>query len=109
MMILIKTLASLLLMIGTLSIAVSQECDTVIESKDTAQIYYFYNNLDSLALGRLHDYRMQLAGVNNYEEIFKETPFFASLGNPGLAYKNLLFNPLRKTGFDFGIHSFDAY
>ena len=108
-MILKKTLASLLLLFGILSMAVSQECDTVIESKDTSQVYFFYHNLDSLALGRLHDYRMQLAGIHRYEEVFKETPFFASLGNPGLAYKNLLFNPLGRSGFGFGVRSFDAY
>ena len=52
---------------------------------------------------------MRLRGINNYELIFKRTPFFASLGNPGLAYKDLLFNPIRKPGFGFGIHTFDAY
>ncbi|MDT8394678.1 MAG: putative porin [Bacteroidales bacterium] len=87
----------------------SQECDTIIESKDTSQVYFFYHNVDSLALGRLHNYRMTLAGIHNYEEIYKETPFFASLGNPGLAYKNLLFNPLSESGFNFGINSFNAY
>jgi hypothetical protein len=87
----------------------AQECDTIIESKDTSEVYYFYHNVDSLALGLLHNYRMHLNGIHNYEEIFKETPFFASLGNPGLAYKNLLFNPLQTPGFNFGIRSFDAY
>ena len=109
MMILKKIIASLLLFIGIISLAISQECDTLIESKDTSQVYFYLHNVDSLALGRLHGYRMQIAGIHNYEEPFKKTPFFASLGNPGLAYKNLLFSPLRKSGFDFGIRSFDAY
>lgn len=87
----------------------AQECDTIIESKDTSEVYFFYNNVDSLALGLLHQYRMNLTGIHNYEKIFEETPFFASLGNPGLAYKNLLFNPINHTGFNFGIRSFDAY
>ncbi|HSG67564.1 MAG TPA: putative porin, partial [Bacteroidales bacterium] len=77
--------------------------------KDTSQVYFFYHNVDSLALGQLHKYDMRLNGINNYEAIFKKTPFFASLGNPGLAYKNLLFNPVEASGFRFGIHSFDAY
>ncbi len=87
----------------------AQECDSIIESKDTSQVYYYIHNVDSLALGRLHHYDMQLTGVQNYNQIFKETPFFAGLGNPGLLYKNLLFNPLKRPGFDFGIRSFDAY
>lgn len=87
----------------------AQECDTIIESKDTSQVYFYYHNVDSLALGRLHSYRMNLNGIHNYEEIYQETPFFASLGNPGLAYKNLLFKPVGDPGFSFGIHSFDAY
>lgn len=90
-------------------IANAQECDTTIESKDTSQVYFFYHNVDSLALGDLHHYNMRLRGIHNYELIFKKTPFFASLGNPGLAYKDLLFNPINKSGFEFGIHSFDAY
>ncbi len=87
----------------------SQECDTLIESNDTSNVFFYYHNVDSLALGRLHDYDMEISGIQNYEEIFKRTPFFASLGNPGLFYKDLLFNPLQRPGFNFGIRSFDAY
>ncbi len=87
----------------------SQECDTLIESKDTSNVFFYYHTVDSLALGRLNDYDMNLSGIQNYDQIFKETPFFASLGNPGLMYKNLLFNPLTRSGFNFGIRSFDAY
>ena len=87
----------------------SQECDTLIESNDTSNVFFYYHNVDSLALGRLHNYDMNLAGIQNYEEIYKVTPFFAGLGNPGLLYKNLLFNPLGRSGFNFGIRSFDAY
>jgi len=87
----------------------AQECDTIIESKDTSNVFFYYHNVDSLALGRLHDYDMEIAGIHNYDQIYKETPFFASLGNPGLLYKDLLFNPLERNGFNFGIRSFDAY
>ncbi|MCD4724729.1 MAG: putative porin [Bacteroidales bacterium] len=99
----------LLLSIILFSPSHSQECDTIIESKDTSNVYFYYHNVDSLALGRLHEYNMTLSGIQNYDQIYKETPFFASLGNPGLLYKNLLFNPNISSGFNFGIHSFDAY
>lgn len=89
--------------------ASAQECDTIIESKDTSQVHFYYHNVDSLALGRMHNYRMQISGIQNYDQIFRVTPFFASLGNPGLAYKDLLFSSIYKNGFNFGIRSFDAY
>jgi len=98
-----------LILSAMMTIATAQECDTIIESKDSSQVYFYYNNVDSLALGRLNDYDMEISGIQNYDQIFKETPFFASLGNPGLAYKNLLFNPLQSNGFNFGTRSFDAY
>lgn len=98
-----------ILFVGMMLNAHGQECDTIIESKDSSQVYYFIHSVDSLALGKLHGYNMELAGIQNYNEIYKLTPFFASLGNPGLFYKDLLFNPVNASGFDFGIRSFDAY
>jgi hypothetical protein len=102
----ILSLFVLLIMISGIS---AQECDTIIESKDTSQVYFYRHNVDSLALGRFHSYRMQISGIQNYDQIYRLTPFFASLGNPGLAYNDLLFNPLRENGFQYGIHTFDAY
>jgi hypothetical protein len=97
----------LILMMGTSLSA--QECDSIVESKDTSSVYFYRHSVDSLALGRLHSYRMQISGIQNYDQIFKSTPFFASLGNPGLAYKDLLFNSLQRNGFQFGLNRFDAY
>jgi hypothetical protein len=101
--------AFFILTTGILLSSQSQECDTIIESKDTTNVLYYFHNVDSLALGRLHPYNMNLAGIQNYNQIYKQTPFFAGLGNPGLFYKNLMFNPLSSPGFNFGIKSFDAY
>jgi len=105
----LKTYLILLIMILSGSQVFSQECDTIIESKDTSDVFFYRHSVDSLALGRLHSYRMHLTGVQNYDQIFNITPFFASLGNPGLMYKNLISNPLSTNGFQFGIRSFDAY
>ncbi|RLD79725.1 MAG: hypothetical protein DRJ15_08785 [Bacteroidetes bacterium] len=104
-----KAFLTLILFAGFLSVSFSQECDTLIESKDTSDVHFYRHNVDSLALGRLHSYRMHISGVQNYDQIFRVTPFFASLGNPGLLYKDLLFNPIHPNGFNFGIRSFDAY
>jgi len=100
---------TLIISLVPLSPVMSQECDTLIESKDTSDVLFYYHNIDSLALGRLHNYDMEISGIQNYDQVYKETPFFAGLGNPGSAYKNLLFNPLSQSGFNFGIRSFDAY
>lgn len=104
-----RTFVFFILLAGFLIPALSQECDTIIESKDTSEVYFYRHSIDSLALGRLHSYRMQISGIQNYDQIYKVTPFFASLGNPGLAYDELLYNPIYKNGFNFGTRSFDAY
>lgn len=98
-----------IMILSALSPALSQECDTIIESNDSSNVYYYLHSADSLALGNLHGYNMKLAGIQNYDEVYKHTPFFAGLGNPGLFYKDLLFNPLARSGFNFGLRSFDAY
>ena len=98
--------ASLLLSIIPFSHSLSQECDTIIESKDTSNVYFYYHNVDSLALGRLHGYNMTLSRIQNYDQIFKETPFFASLGNPGLLYKKSYDGPLARNAARIGIINF---
>jgi hypothetical protein len=89
--------------------SLAQECDTIITSKDTSCILFFYNNIDSLALGKLHPINMSLTGFQNYNPLYKSNPFYANLGNIGLVYDNLIFNPYISHIFDFGAHSFDRY
>jgi hypothetical protein len=87
----------------------SQECDTIIKSKDTSNVQYYLHSLDSLALGRLHRYSMEIAGIQKTKEPYTETPFFAGLGNHGLFYKDLDFNTLYSNSMQYGIRSFRAY
>ena len=44
-----------------------------------------------------------------YDPVKKSGEFYATLGNIGLAHKNLTFSPTFRAGFDLGIHAFDQY
>ena len=87
----------------------AQECDTIIKSKDTNDVQYFYNNVDSLALGKLHPVSTKMHNAQYYKPFHKQHPFFASLGNVGLAYRNLIFTPDENNTFNFGSNSFETY
>lgn len=87
----------------------SQECDTIIRAKDTSEALYFYSNVDSLALGKLHPLKVDMNNFQYYKPTHKKDPFVATLGNVGLAYRKLVFNPSFQSTFDYGLHSFDAY
>jgi hypothetical protein len=89
--------------------AMAQECDTIIKSKDTADVQFFYNNIDSLALGRLNPINVSLFHYQLYNPLFKKDPFYAYLGNIGLAHKRLDYKALLSNEFSFGITAFDKY
>lgn len=50
-----------------------------------------------------------LTNFQYYHPLYRKYVGFQHLGNIGSAYKNLYFTPQKQLGFDFGIHSFDAY
>ncbi|MBU2649911.1 MAG: putative porin [Bacteroidetes bacterium] len=87
----------------------AQECDSIITSKDSSDARYFLHNADSLALGKIHSVKVSMKDAQYFTPLHQNNPFFASLGNPGLAYESLIFTPSWKNGFDFGQHSFDEY
>jgi len=106
-----RHLKAILTIIMTLSLlpATAQECDSIIKSKDSADVQYFYNNIDSLALGRLHHLNMSLNQEQLYNPLYKKDPFYAILGNIGLASMRIDYTPIMRSEFSFGIHAFDNY
>ncbi len=104
----LRQLKAILTLFFALSIlpAISQECDTIIKSKDTADVQYFYNNIDSLALGRLHRLNMSLNGFQLYNPLYERDPFYAFLGNIGLANTRIDYVPELRSEFSFGIYAF---
>ena len=50
-----------------------------------------------------------LNNFENYSALYQPRSPKIGLGNLGLAYRDLLFEPRKSIGFDIGIHAFDAY
>ncbi len=88
----------------------AQSGETIeIADADSNAVYYFINKLgisDQLSLKFIDT---SLTDFQRYNPLYPSIPFHASLGNVGLAYRNLDFDYLPETGFDYGIHTFDAY
>jgi len=87
----------------------SQRYDSTFYPADSNAILHFSNKLDIYSPLLLVPLDTTLIDFEAYDPLFKKTPFSASLGNVGLAYKNLEFDYLKTTGFDYGVHAFDAY
>lgn len=102
-------IAPILLMILIPFTGYSQECDSIIGTKDSSDVRYFLHNVDSLALGKIHPVEIRMTDAQYFNPLHQKHPFFASLGNPGTAYQSLIFTPSWKNGFGFGQHAFNEY
>lgn len=87
----------------------AQIYDSVFYPQDSSAVLYFHNNLDTESPLKLNPIDTSLVDFEEYDPLDKKVPFHASLGNVGLAYKNLKFKNHVNTGFDYGIRAFDAY
>jgi hypothetical protein len=78
--------------------------------RDSTQVSFFYNDFEKLGSLKLHPCDTSLTGFQNYFALAKQSNFFATLGNNGQNYRNLIPYPVfQSSGFDFGIHSFDQF
>lgn len=102
----IFVLATLVLRSG---IAHAQTYDSTFYPKDSSAVLYFHNKLDSYSPVKLVSIDTSLVDFEAYNPLDTMYFFYASLGNVGLAYKNLDFTPQHRVGFDYGIRTFDAY
>ncbi len=76
---------------------------------DSAKIYFFHNNFEAKGPDFVRLIDTLITGVQKYDPPENPGNYYATLGNPGLAHSNMVYNPRIKTGFDFGIRSFDKY
>ncbi len=83
--------------------------DTIVPKVDSTAALYYNNNVDSIYIPKLYHIDTCLNGVQKYDPLKKWHRYYASLGNTGLAYDKMLFEPTTSIGFDYGLHSFDAY
>lgn len=99
----------LLILTSSAKIILAQQYDSTFYPADSNAIFYFHNNLDIYSPLELTSIDTTLYDFEEYDPLSKSILFNASLGNVGLAYKDFNFKLIRKTGFDYGIHTFDAY
>ena len=83
--------------------------DSIVYSLDSAKIYLFHNNFETIGPEFLSEIDTLITGIQKYNPITHQGNYYASLGNPGLAHIDMTYKPYLKSGFDYGIHSFDKY
>lgn len=76
---------------------------------DSNAAVYYHNRLAIESPLDLKSYDTSLVDFQAYNWLDSRLPFHASLGNSGLAYRNLDFDPERANGFYYGINNFDIY
>lgn len=83
--------------------------DNIPDSKDSLKVYsfllkeYLSENHDFILIDTTLEYSQQ------QDPAFSGNNFYQTLGNQGLATKNLLFSPNDPIIYDYGIHSFSLY
>ncbi len=104
-----KFLILLLAILSSAGFSFAQQYDSTFYPADSNAIFYLHNNLDIYSPLQLTSIDTTLYDFEAYDPLNKSILFNASLGNVGLAYKNIDFKLNHTTGFDYGIHTFDAY
>ncbi|MEI6436373.1 MAG: putative porin [Bacteroidota bacterium] len=84
--------------------------DSLFKHRDSTRVSYFHSNFEKLGKLILITNDTAIEGFQNYDPLFHNNSFFCTLGNIGQNYRTLTPVPwLTNSGFDYGIHSFDAY
>lgn len=83
--------------------------DSIVIKTDSTAVLYYTNNIDSIYIPKIFNIDTCLDGVQKYNPLRKWHQYYASLGNTGLAYNSIIFEPKHSIGFDYGLHSFDKY
>jgi len=108
-----QLLLPLLLLISAFSIAQSPDSLKIKPKKptrDSTIVSFFYNDFEKLGLLKLHPNDTALNGFQNYDPLYKRSRFYSTLGNIGQNYHSIIPSPFQdKSGFDYGIHTSDAY
>ncbi len=92
----------------TISSVAQHQTDTIQHIDSSAILYFTQNDFLNFNVTTLR-LDTTLSNFQIYDPVKKSGKFYATLGNIGLAHKNLVFSPTFRAGFDLGIHSFDQY
>jgi len=104
-----KFIFFLLILFTSAVFSYAQQYDSTFYPADSNAIFYFHNHLDIYSPLELTSIDTTLYDFEVYDPLNREIQFNASLGNVGLAYKDINFKMHQSTGFDYGIHTFDVY
>ncbi len=93
------------------------ELDTTIHPRldpnnpilDSSRVYFFFNDFEKQGPDFLSYIDTLVTGIQRYDPLSRPDNYFASLGNNGSAHINMVYSPFLKSGFDFGLRSFDKY
>jgi hypothetical protein len=83
--------------------------DSLVNLLDSTKIYYFHFDFNKQGPGFLNEIDTLINDIQKYNPLIKSGKYYATLGNVGLAHKNLDYNTGIQSGYRFGIHSFDKY
>jgi hypothetical protein len=84
--------------------------DSTRVKKDSTLVFFFNNNIDQYGKLNIHVADTGVTAFQDYNPLYRLTPFVASLGNTGSASSPVVPYPFITTsGFDYGIHTFDPY
>ncbi len=100
---------SVLILMSSARVSFAQQYDSTFYPADSNAIFYFQNDLDIYCSLKLTSIDTSIYDLEAYDPLNRSILFNASLGNIGLAYKDIDFKLTRKPGFDYGIHTFDIY
>ena len=102
----------LTLLIGTALQALASQppADSIKVKKDSTLVFFFNNNIDQYGKLNIHVADTGITAFQDYNPLYRLTPFVASLGNTGSASSPLVPYPFAtSSGFDYGIHTFDPF
>ncbi len=78
-------------------------------SVDSNAVFFFFDKIYIEGSSKKYYFDTLTFGFQDYNPIFTNTAFFASSGNVGLPYKNLMFSLKENSGFNLGFNSVNAY
>jgi len=83
--------------------------DSVNPILDSSKVYFFYNDFEKNGPDFLSFIDTLITGIQRYNPITRPNNYYSSLGNIGSASNSMVYAPFIKSGFDYGLHSFDKF
>lgn len=89
--------------------SINPSLDLANPTLDSSKVYFFYNNFEKEGPDFLSFIDTLVTGIQRYDPLDRPGNYFVSLGNIGSAHENMIYSPFLKSGFDYGLHSYDKF